>query len=185
MTFEPVSGTRGISLVRTFTPEEARDLVVRITASPNWQEAGINADRAVDLTVRDAAVLYEEDEPGLIALLRDRLFAATRSLVSILAPKTVLAELQVVRYRPGGNYVDHRDTPALGATPRALSLVCYLNDDFAGGATVFGDLDVAVAPDAGMTAIFSPVLMHRAEPVTEGIKYAVTAWYHTLPPTGD
>jgi hypothetical protein len=73
----------------------------------------------------------------------------------------VLAEIQIVRYHAGGRYADHRDTPELGATPRALSLVCYLNDDFTGA--------------------FSPVLLHRAEPVTSGTKYVITAWYHVPP----
>jgi hypothetical protein len=34
-----------------------------------------------------------------------------------------------------------------------------------------------------MAIVFSPVLMHRAEPVLSGTKYVITAWYHTLPPS--
>ena len=87
-----------------------------------------------------------------------------------------------MRYHPAGLYVDHRDTPSLGATPRTLSLVCYLNDDFAGGETVFIDPEFVVAPVTGTAVAFSPVLLHRANPVTRGTKYVITAWYHT-PPT--
>jgi Rps23 Pro-64 3,4-dihydroxylase Tpa1-like proline 4-hydroxylase len=93
----------------------------------------------------------------------------------------VLAEVQIVRYHPGGHYLDHRDTPAIGATPRALSLVWYLNGNFTGGETRFVGPDIIVSPVPGVAIAFSPVLMHRAEPVTAGAKYAVTAWYHEIP----
>ena len=93
----------------------------------------------------------------------------------------MLAELQIVRYRPGGKYVDHRDSPAPGATPRVLSLVGYLNDDFSGGETVFADPAIVVSPLTGAVAVFSPLLLHRAEPVLAGAKYVVTAWYHVPP----
>jgi predicted 2-oxoglutarate/Fe(II)-dependent dioxygenase YbiX len=127
--------------------------------------------------------LFETDAPALIGRCRDRLFAATRSVAATVAAKTVLAEIQIVRYHAGGKYVDHRDTPALGATPRALSLVCYLNEDFTGGETVFADPPVTVSPLTGTVVVFSPVLLHRAEPVLTGTKYIVTAWYHTPPPS--
>jgi prolyl 4-hydroxylase len=150
-------------------------------ASPAWRAAEINADLEVNRAVRDADVLGEVEHPQLIAACRDRLFAATRDLASALVPRTVLAEVQVVRYVPGGTYVDHRDTPAPGATPRALSLVWYLNDGFGGGETAFVERDVALQPLAGLVVAFRPELLHRAEPVTTGTKYAVTAWYHVPP----
>jgi prolyl 4-hydroxylase len=114
-------------------------------------------------------------------LCRDRLFAATRAIAAAVAPKTVLAELQIVRYHAGGRYVDHRDSPAPGATPRALSLVCYLNDDFSGGETAFADPAITVPPATGTVLAFSPILMHRANPVISGTKYVITAWYHVPP----
>ena len=134
--------------------------------------------------MRDADVVDERAHSGLTELCRERLFAASRELASALVPATVLAELQIVRYRPGGQYVDHRDSPAPGATPRALSLVWYLNDDFSGGATRFADPDAAVEPVSGIAVAFAPERMHCAEPVTAGIKYAITAWYHRVPLAG-
>ncbi len=84
-----------------------------------------------------------------------------------------------MRYHPGGHYLDHRDTPAIGATPRALSLVWYLNDGFTGGETRFVSPDIIVSPVSGVAIAFSPVVMHRAEPIVAGTKYAVVAWYLT------
>jgi predicted 2-oxoglutarate/Fe(II)-dependent dioxygenase YbiX len=168
-------------LSRAFNAAEAADIVAAAAASTLWQDAGISSDLEVDRSVRDAEVLFEAAVPALIAHCRDRLFDATRGIAAALAPRTVLAEIQIVRYRAGGRYVDHRDTPELGATPRALSLVCYLNDDFTGGATAFAEPRIDVPPVAGTVLAFSPVLLHRAEPVTSGIKYIITAWYHVPP----
>jgi predicted 2-oxoglutarate/Fe(II)-dependent dioxygenase YbiX len=171
----------GVYLTRVFEAAEAAAVVSSAERSASWQDAGINANLDVDRTVRDAGVLFEAADPALIAFCRDRLFAVTRGIAAATAPKTVLAEIQIVRYRSGGRYVDHRDTPALGATPRALSLVCYLNDDFSGGETVFADPEITVPPASGMAIAFSPVLLHRAQPVISGCKYVITAWYHVPP----
>jgi predicted 2-oxoglutarate/Fe(II)-dependent dioxygenase YbiX len=172
-----------VDIVRAFTAEEAVEILAAAARATTWHDAGINANLDVDRAVRDAEILFESDVPELIAHCRDRLFAATRNIAAAVAPKTVLAEIQIVRYHAGGKYVDHRDTPELGATPRALSLVCYLNEDFSGGETTFADPATTISPIAGEVVIFSPVLLHRAEPVTAGTKYIITAWYHT-PPSG-
>jgi Rps23 Pro-64 3,4-dihydroxylase Tpa1-like proline 4-hydroxylase len=176
-----VEAAPGIYVLQAFAAPEAAAIVAAAAASPAWRAAGINADLAIDRSIRNADVLHEEAQRELLGRCRDRLFAATRRLASALAPQTVLAEVQIVRYRAGGKYVEHRDTPALGETPRALSLVCYLNDDFTGGATVFPERDLTLAPSCGMVAVFSPVLLHRAEPVAAGTKFVVTAWYHVPP----
>jgi predicted 2-oxoglutarate/Fe(II)-dependent dioxygenase YbiX len=171
----------GVYVERAFSAEEAAAAVAAASAAPGWREAGINADLAVDRSIRDAEVLYEDAHPELIGWCRERLFAATSRIATGLAPRTVLAELQIVRYRTGGRYVEHRDTPAPGETPRALSVVCYLNDDFSGGATAFPEREFAFQPWCGMTVIFPPAMLHRAEPVLAGTKYAITAWYHVPP----
>ena len=56
-----------------------------------------------------------------------------------------------------------------------------MNDGFAGGETRFVSPDIIVSPVSGVAIAFSPVLMHRAEPIVAGVKYAVTAWYHEVP----
>jgi predicted 2-oxoglutarate/Fe(II)-dependent dioxygenase YbiX len=168
-------------LARAFTADDAAAIVAAAAASTAWCDAGINANLEVDRSVRDAEILFEAGEPALIGRCRDALFAATRGIAAARAARTVLAEIQIVRYHVDGRYIDHRDSPAIGATPRALSLVCYLNDDFSGGATVFSQPDVAISPLSGVAVVFSPVLLHRAEPVTAGTKYAITAWYHVPP----
>jgi hypothetical protein len=176
-----VEVARDLFVLRPFDGAVCAEIRTTAAASPAWRAAEINADLEVNRAVRDAEVLQETENPQLVTRVRDLLFGATRALAATLAPGTVLAELQLVRYAAGGTYVEHRDTPSLGATPRALSLVWYLNDDFSGGATAFLDGEVALQPLTGVVAAFLPTLLHRAEPITAGTKYAVTAWYHVPP----
>jgi predicted 2-oxoglutarate/Fe(II)-dependent dioxygenase YbiX len=175
----PHGGPAPIRSVEAFTALEAAAIIWTAAASTAWRPAGINADLEVKPAVRDAEILEPEADQELFERARERLVATTAAIAAELAPKSVLAELQIVRYHAGGKYVDHRDTLAPGA-PRALSLVCYLNDDFAGGATVFAEPRFVVEPHAGTAIVFSPLLLHRADPVTSGTKYVVTAWYHSL-----
>jgi predicted 2-oxoglutarate/Fe(II)-dependent dioxygenase YbiX len=176
-----VEVARDLYVLRPFGAAVCAEILTAAAASAAWRAAEINADLEVDRAVRDAEVLQEFKHPQLLARLRDQLFGATRTLAARLAPRTVLAELQIVRYGAGGTYIEHRDSPSLGATPRALALVWYLNDDFSGGATAFLDGDVTLQPLTGVVVTFAPTLLHRAEPVTAGTKYVVTAWYHVPP----
>ena len=101
--------------------------------------------------------------------------------------------LQVLRYGPGAEYKPHYDyfDPAQPGTPsilkrggqRVASLVCYLNTPKLGGATVFPDIRLDVAPVRGNAVFFSydrphPATrsLHGGAPVIEGEKWVATKW---------
>ncbi|MGZ5155137.1 MAG: 2OG-Fe(II) oxygenase [Caldimonas sp.] len=101
--------------------------------------------------------------------------------------------LQILRYGPGAEYKPHYDyfDPAEPGTPailerggqRVASLVCYLNTPEAGGATVFPDAGLEVAPVRGNAVFFSydrphPATrsLHGGAPVTAGEKWVATKW---------
>ena len=101
--------------------------------------------------------------------------------------------LQILRYGPGAEYKPHYDyfDPALAGTPsilkrggqRVASLVCYLNTPASGGATVFPDVQLDVAPIKGNAEFFSydrphPMTrtLHGGAPVIEGEKWVATKW---------
>ncbi len=101
--------------------------------------------------------------------------------------------LQVLRYRPGAEYKPHYDyfDPAKSGTAgilkrggqRVASLVCYLNTPAKGGATVFPDVHLDVAPCKGNAVFFSydrphPMTrsLHGGAPVIEGEKWVATKW---------
>ena len=101
--------------------------------------------------------------------------------------------LQVLRYGPGAEYKPHYDyfDPAQPGTPsilkrggqRVASLVCYLNTPERGGATVFPDVQLEVAPVKGNAVFFSydrahasTRSLHGGAPVVEGEKWVATKW---------
>jgi prolyl 4-hydroxylase len=101
--------------------------------------------------------------------------------------------LQVLRYGPGAEYKPHYDyfDPGQAGTPtilkrggqRVASLVCYLNTPALGGATVFPDVQLDVAPVRGNAVFFSydrphPITrtLHGGAPVVEGEKWVATKW---------
>jgi prolyl 4-hydroxylase len=101
--------------------------------------------------------------------------------------------LQVLRYAPGAEYKPHYDyfDPAHSGTPsilkrggqRVASLVCYLNTPAGGGATIFPDVKLDVAPVKGNAVFFSydrahPATrsLHGGAPVIDGEKWVATKW---------
>ena len=101
--------------------------------------------------------------------------------------------LQVLRYGPGTEYLPHYDyfDPSEAGTPAILkrggqrvgSLVCYLNTPQAGGATVFPDIGLEVAPVQGNGVFFSydrphpsTRTLHGGAPVSAGEKWVATRW---------
>jgi prolyl 4-hydroxylase len=101
--------------------------------------------------------------------------------------------LQILRYGPGTEYRPHYDyfDPAEAGTPTILkrggqrvgSIVCYLNTPEAGGATVFPDVGLEVAPVRGNAVFFSydrphpsTRTLHGGAEVSAGEKWVATKW---------
>jgi len=101
--------------------------------------------------------------------------------------------LQVLRYRPGAEYLPHYDyfepnhvstaTILKRGGQRVASLVMYLNTPKAGGATTFPDVRLDVSPIKGNAVFFSydrphpmTLSLHGGAPVTEGEKWVATKW---------
>lgn len=101
--------------------------------------------------------------------------------------------LQVLRYRTGAQYVPHYDyfDPAQPGTARIVqrggqrvgTIVMYLRTPERGGATVFPDIGLEVAPIKGSAVFFSydrphpdTRTLHGGTPVTLGEKYVATKW---------
>ncbi len=101
--------------------------------------------------------------------------------------------LQILRYPPGAQYKPHYDyfNPAEPGTPailerggqRVATLIIYLYEPEAGGATVFPDIGLQVAPRRGNAVFFSYAQAHPAsrtlhggEPVVTGEKWIATKW---------
>lgn len=101
--------------------------------------------------------------------------------------------MQLLRYGPGAEYRPHHDyfdptVPGAASMlgrggPRVATLVMYLNSPIKGGATIFPDVGLQVAPIKGSAVFFSydcphPTTrtLHGGAPVIEGEKWVATKW---------
>jgi predicted 2-oxoglutarate/Fe(II)-dependent dioxygenase YbiX len=97
--------------------------------------------------------------------------------------------LQILHYGVGGHYIPHVDAETLykddigldmweKTLDRDLSIVYFLNDNFAGGELVFPALDLVIKPEAGTLVCFPSDhnFIHGVNPVTSGHRYTIVSW---------
>jgi hypothetical protein len=129
---------------------------------------------------RSCEVMHERRAPWLFREMR----LALPAIVASLPPDSSGAELCVsqvdlVRYRPGGFFSEHRDAVGEMLAWRTWSVLCYLNDDFTGGLTTFADAP-PYQPRTGEAIVFPSTLMHAGTPVESGEKYVFTMWLGSI-----
>ncbi len=104
---------------------------------------------------------------------------------------------QLLHYGVGGHYIPHVDAETLykddagldlweKTLDRDLSVVYFLNDDFAGGELVFPGLGLVITPEAGTLVCFPSDhnYVHGVNPVISGHRYTVVTWMRVegMPP---
>ena len=128
------------------------------------------------------------ESPAIHALNR-RMAAATKTDVAQGEP------LQVLRYRGGQEYKPHSDAVAGDPNQRIVTALVYLNDDYAGGETLFVKTGLRFKGAAGDALVFrnalgdgraDPAAQHAGLPVTTGEKLIASRWIRArrfiLPP---
>lgn len=96
---------------------------------------------------------------------------------------------QILHYGVGGHYIPHVDAETLykdddglelweKTLDRDLSVVYFLNHDFAGGELFFPALDLVIEPEAGTLVCFPSDhnYVHGVRPVTSGHRYTIVTW---------
>lgn len=82
-----------------------------------------------------------------------------------------------LKYSIGEEFIPHVDDSP--NTPRRVSGLAYLNDDYEGGELWFPKLNFKYCPIVGDVIMFPSGMPyeHGAMPVTQGIKYCVVGWW--------
>lgn len=141
----------------------------------------VNAARTSD------GMFFQRGEAPLIQRIEQRIAALLHW------PEERGEGLQILRYRSGAQYRPHFDyfDPAQPGTAAVLrhggqrvgTLVMYLQVPAKGGATIFPDVGLEVAPVKGHALFFSydrphesTGTLHGGSPVTEGEKWVATKW---------
>lgn len=102
--------------------------------------------------------------------------------------------IQILNYAGGGEYRPHFDyfpdnaggrVHTAHGGQRIMTVIMYLNDVKAGGATILTDINLSVYPKKGSALYFSyfnskgqvdPTTLHGGAPVVEGEKWIATKW---------
>lgn len=141
----------------------------------------VNAARTSD------GMFFERAETALIDRIERRISALLRW------PVENGEGLQILHYRPGAEYRPHHDyfDPTQPGTStilqrggqRVATVVMYLNTPKRGGATIFPDVALDVAPVKGNAVFFSydrphavTRTLHGGAPVLAGEKWVATKW---------
>ncbi len=164
---------------------------LRAAAAARLARSETVAERADGSEVNAArtseGMFFERAENEICARIEARIAALLRW------PVSHGEGLQVLRYRPGAEYLPHYDyfDPRHASSKailqrggqRVATLVMYLNTPEGGGATTFPDVGLEVAPVKGNAVFFSydrphPMTrtLHGGAPVLAGEKWVATKW---------
>jgi 2-oxoglutarate-Fe(II)-dependent oxygenase superfamily protein len=174
----------GVVRFRLYEPAECDSILAFLGRSDGWNEAtfrelkhdGTYASRRQP-ELRSGRVLALDALAELRREFDCRMEAVVKPLVTRVWGVR-LAEhsgTQVVQYRAGERYRAHADA-GLDLDQRYFTVLCYLNDDFAGGHTGFPSLGYTAAPCRGTAILFPSRYFHSAEPVIAGEKLVIVSW---------
>lgn len=129
-----------------------------------------------------------DNDHGAFAMLREPPFvrAINRRIAAASGTDVRQGEpLQVMRYRPGQQYRTHLDRIGAGTNKRLMTAIVYLNDNYAGGETLFPGLKLKVGGRQGDMLLFRNLtddgevdldMRHAGLPTTAGVKYIASRW---------
>ncbi len=176
--------THGVVSLRLFEPADCRKILRRIEQLEGWTDAlireGLEDGDYGDVTrpdTRSAHILNTVDVGWLYRDFEQKIYSLVRPLVRQLWKLDLrdVSGTQLLKYETAGHYRPHRDT-GIDLEQRYFSVVCYLNNDFEGGTTLFPTLDYAVTPDTGSALLFPSNYLHGSEPVIKGRKFVLVSW---------
>lgn len=132
----------------------------------------------------DAALFGVFGEDLVVGAINRRIAALSGTLPAQGEP------LQVLRYRPGGEYRPHLDALPAEPNQRILTVLVYLSDDYEGGETHFPGTGLSFRGRTGDALLFrnalpdgrpDPMAIHAGLPVTRGVKYLASRWIRAKP----
>jgi prolyl 4-hydroxylase len=185
---ELVSEAPHLTLFRgLFTEAECRYLIE--AAAPMLEpsvvvDAATGRQRPDPVRVSDSVGFTLPLENPAVHALNRRIAAASGTAVIQGEP------LQVLRYRPGGEYKPHFDAIPGFANQRILTMLIWLNEDYEGGETLFMKTGAKLKGRIGDALLFRNALAdgtrdpdagHAGLPVMKGEKLVASRWIRARP----
>lgn len=163
---------RAFSLPGFLSAGECTQLIA-LAEARGFSAAGVRTvggPQAMPLVRNNERVLVEA--PAWVALVWQRLGQAALPAIGAQVAQGLPKDLRFYKYAPGQRFKMHKDGPWVesGLTSQ-LTLLVYLNEDFAGGSTDFREF--AVQPRTGSALLFLHDTWHEGTAVTAGTKYVL------------
>jgi prolyl 4-hydroxylase len=170
-----------------FTAEECRYLIEAaepMLAPSVVVDPATGRQRPDPVRVSDSAGFTLPLENPAVHALNQRIAAASGTGVAQGEP------LQVLRYRPGGEYRPHHDAIPGFANQRVLTMIVWLGEDYEGGETLFIRTGAKLKGRTGDALLFrnaladgtrDPDSAHAGLPVTRGEKLIASRWIRARP----
>lgn len=124
--------------------------------------------RAFDqMMIQTISKLYPEEE-----------FIFTEYMNIVKWPSGMLCQEDDPRYSMEP-HTDNEDDPDIDEylNQRHWSSVCYLNDDYDGGHTIFPDHNRVIVPEVAKVIFFPSTYLHGVTRVTGGDRYTIASWF--------
>ncbi len=163
-----------IYIIDNFLTEEACDVLIEFSEDRGYEEAKVNLDgkQVLMTTVRNNERILDMDNQRA-----ERYWSKLESFHPSELGNSIAIGLNELfrfyKYTPKQRFKKHRD----GRFERnerefsAYTFMIYLNDNFTGGETEFGE--VIIHPKKGSALIFRHELKHEGKTVTDGVKYVL------------
>ena len=185
---EVVSVSPHLTLFRgLFTPEECHYLIEAATpmlAPSVVIDPATGAHRPDKVRIADSAGFTLPLENPAVHALNQRLAAASGTSWAQGEP------LQVLRYRPGGEYKPHFDAIPGFDNQRIVTMIIWLGEAYEGGETLFMKSGAKLKGRVGDALLFrnalpdgsrDPDSAHAGLPVTSGEKWIASRWIRARP----
>lgn len=195
---EAVSEDPRIRILRNFAPPRARDWLIaksagRLDPLRVYDPSG-SETRTDDMRTSRGAGFGLLDTDLVLTLLRARMGRASGLDPATFEPANVLNYQLGQQYEPHYDFINP-EVPAFAERlarqgQRVATVLTYLNDDYAGGETVFPELDWAFKAEAGDALLFFNVdlegmpvhrSLHAGLPPTRGEKWLLSQWIRDRP----
>jgi predicted 2-oxoglutarate/Fe(II)-dependent dioxygenase YbiX len=174
----------GVISVSLFGAADCRKIVDRVSQLDQWEPAQVRETdaegRSESFThpeVRSTSIFVSEQAEDVYRSFDIAMDRQLKPLVKKVwnIDLTEHSGTQILKYGPADHYVPHQDSGP-GLESRYLSVVCYLNDDFAGGETSFPGVGYTAKPKTGKAIIFPSHYLHGSVPVIRGEKFVIVSW---------
>ena len=174
----------GVISVSLFAPEFCRKIVDQVKQLNEWEPAQVRetddegrTESLLHLEVRSTSIFVSEQAEDVYRsfdlAMEEKLKPLVKQVWKI--DLTEHSGTQILKYGPADHYVPHQDSGP-GLESRYLSVVCYLNDNFAGGETSFPGCGYTAKPTTGRAIIFPSHYLHGSVPVVSGEKFVIVSW---------